>query len=335
LFARELSDQTGIAIVVSELLDAKTVTAEFKGSPIEEVLATVARRLDVQATLAGDTWFVGELRPEDRAVLVRRVGRLVSEDLAGAVTTLLSQFGRVHSYADGLVIVGDRVDVLERISAMLDELEANQETTWCLQLHLVGSSTAGTLDVGLEGLPIFDFALAASTAGASAPNIASARWAGLIKTTNERSTSSVFASPLLLLNSGRKTILRDGQELRIPRKTVSDQGTVQTIGFDIVNTGLEIETEIIEKGLDSAILDVSITTSELNGFSEGGSPIITRQSLKCAPIIKSGGIYLLGSITRHSSLEKTQWLLKLTDSKSIREVQIWGRIQKVGQGVRQ
>jgi len=321
-----------VAIVVAEALDNKMVTAEFKKSPIEDVLATVARRLDVQATLSGDTWFVGELRPEDRAVLVRRIGRLVSEELSAAVNTLLSQYGRVHSYQDGLVIIGDRVDVLERINAMLDEIENQPESTWCVQLHLVGSSSTGTLELGLEGLPIFDFALAASTAGASAANVASARWAGLIKTTNEQTIGSVLASPLLLLNGGKRTMLRDGQELRIAKKVVSDQGTVQTLGFEVVNTGLEIQAQLTELDGNAAILDLEISTSDLNGFNDG-APIITRQTLKCAPTIQSGGIYLLGSISKQTSTTRNSWLLKVNDQKTIREVQVWCRIQRVSQGI--
>ena len=105
-FARMVAREAGISVVVEDDLDSKKISLEVSDTPAAEVLELVARRLGVELSRVGGAYFLGELRPEDRAVYVRRVRRLSSEELQAAVEVLISDNGRVTAYPDGLVVVG-------------------------------------------------------------------------------------------------------------------------------------------------------------------------------------------------------------------------------------
>src|ERR1700736_6621481 len=65
-FARWLANQSGVSVVVQASLDSSPVSIDVQGQSVEQVLAAVARRLNVAVSRLGSVYFIGELRPEDK-----------------------------------------------------------------------------------------------------------------------------------------------------------------------------------------------------------------------------------------------------------------------------
>ena len=171
---RELSDQTKVSIVAEAGLDQSPVTLDVIDVPVDEVLGVIARRLGVQVTRTGSIYFLGSLRPEDKGVLVRRVRRLSANELSDSVSVLLSQNGSVRAHEDGLVIVGDRVEVLARVVELLDRIERADTSSWVVQLHLVQLSDRALADWGLDVEPAADIGLAFASASSSLQSLTTA-----------------------------------------------------------------------------------------------------------------------------------------------------------------
>ena len=93
----------------------------------------LGRRLNCRATRIGNVWFLGAIAPEDRGVLVRSVRRLKAEELTKVCTLFASEVGRQVAFEDGLVVVADRVEVLQRLVQALDQLEATPAGCWVVR----------------------------------------------------------------------------------------------------------------------------------------------------------------------------------------------------------
>ncbi len=108
-------------------------------------------------------------KPSDRAAIVRRVRRLKSSDLSSVLRQVLSGIGAVQVFPDGLCIISDTVEVLDRVAAIIDQLEAAESVTWCVRLpypptvgpghpelgpgRRSGSTLAATLGSASQGIP--------------------------------------------------------------------------------------------------------------------------------------------------------------------------------------
>lgn len=339
-FVRWLSNQTGSSIVVSRSLDDVPVTIEVVNQTPDEVLGVVARRAGVQVTRSGNLYFLGDLRREDRGVLVRRVRRLASEDIQAAVDTLRSEYGSSAAFADGLLVMGDRVEVLTRINELLDQVEQAESPTWVVQMYLISLSKTEIADLGFDATPAADVSLAFASnshtglAGASALG-ASAKLKGgldaLLRFARSRSGETLFAQPLFYLADGASAEMVRGDRVPVPRQTVSDQGTVTTAGFEFVQTGLQLSVRLREVTESAAALDADLSLSSVTGFVQA-APITTQETFKTRAIVASGGVYLLGSIER-SDLKRSDAVgLKVGDAATAeaRTLQVWARAVRVG-----
>lgn len=299
-----------------------------------DVLGIVARRLGVQVSRTGSLYFLGTLRPEDKGVLVRRVRRLSSADLQQATISLLSDVGRLAVMPDGLCVVGDRVEVLQRVNELFDAIDSATDGSIVVQLHLVSLSATAIRELGLETTPTLD--VAATFAGAASGGMDSAATLtaglrGVLNVAASDSSSHVIAQPLFVCVEGSEAKLVRGERIPVPKRVVSDQGTVTTSGFDYIQTGLDVGVIVRETGGGLLRVTLNVQQSSKSGEIEG-SPIVANEGLTTEAAIQPGGVYLLGSLDRREDMLGTGGRMRLgfADSRSDQQVQVWLRAYRVG-----
>lgn len=339
-FARMLADRAGVSVVVSSRLDDRPVSLEVQDVSVGSVLALVARRLGVELTYSGGVHFIGELRPEDRGVYVRRVRRLDRDGLTGAVETLLSQNGRVQAYDDGLVVVGDRVEVLHRVAELLDRVESAGADSWVVQVHMLATRESDLSDFGLDAVPALDAAVTYATASNAPDDGAAASLSGSLTAMlrAERTIESVelVTAPLFVLVDGGVATLADGDELRVPQFSISEFGVQTVTGFELVQTGLSMEVGLRDLGDERARVEFSTQLSAVVGFVEGNLPTINTQRYRTNAVIRSGGVYLLGSLDRGRTLQGVDGPFRSAkrDEFEDRTFHVWLRAFRIDGGVR-
>ena len=338
-FTRMISNETGVSIVVSARLDSRPVSIEVREVEVGAVLALVARRLGVELTYSSGVYFIGELQAEDRGVYVRRVRRLDSAGLSAAIQVLLSTNGRVSTYNDGLVVVGDRVEVLQRVDDLLNQVESAGADSWVIQLHMVSTRRTDMSEFGLDITPALDVAANfASSSAVPSPGLTRSVAAGLnaiLRTAKRKEDLAVLTEPMFILVDGGEANIADGDELRVPRFSITDEGTQSVTGFEIVQTGLVINVGIRDLGSSRAQLSLSTSISSVVGFVEGNLPTINRQSYRTNAVIRSGGVYLLGALTRTSSLQAVDGILSMVEEndESKQNVLVFARAYRISGGV--
>lgn len=334
-FLRWVSDQAAVSIVADEALDKADVTVDVVDVPISQLLSSVARRLGVQLTRTGTVYFLGEGRPEDRGVLVRKVVRLDAESLTSAIGVLLGEHGRSQVQDDGLVIVGDRVEVLEKVINMLDQVESAPIDAWVVQLFLVSVNDRWEQELGIDVEQAVDVATTFALASGGDNNIGevqvSAELNAALAATLNADQASVVAQPLFVLVDGSESRFSDGQSIPIPQRSTSAEGTVTTESFEYVDIGINALVAVRDVGRDRALLHLDIELTTLAGFVEE-APIISGERFDTQAVIQSSGVYLLGQLTTdtRNNGRRGQLGLVSTYSEDRGNLQVWARSYRIG-----
>ncbi len=329
-FVRFISDEARVSVVVDATLDDRLVTVDVVDVPLDDLLGVVARRLNVQVTRTGRLFFIGNLRPEDRGVLVRKVGRIDKEGLRTAVGVLLSQFGQVVSFEDGLVVVSDVVEVLSRVHELLDRIDTAPVGSWVVQLHVISMSQRAESEFGFDARPALEVAATFATgSGSSSVDVSGGLQAMLIAEAS-RDDVNMVASPTFLLVDGKPSSFVDAQEIPVPVRSTSDQGTVTTLSFDVTQVGFTVSVLLRELSGDRALLSVESELSTLQGFVET-SPIKNVTRFVNESAIHASGVYLLGSLKQRRQADGVSGPLNLlvTDDDSHSTLQYWCRAYRI------
>ncbi len=319
-------------------LEAKLVTMEVRDQPISEVLNLVARRIGVNVKRRGSLYYVGALRPEDRGVLVRRVRRLNQAQLAEVLQVFAGQNGRAAQFADGLVVVGDTVEGLDRINEMIDQVEAAETSVWVVQLHLISYSRNAVDELGINIEPAAKAGLA--FASGSALGAAGTSWElatsldAVLQVAYGRDDVAVTAAPMFIVSDGEKASFVQGDRVPIPRRTVSPEGTVTTAGFDYVQTGVNVELTLRETEPRGARVDVAVNMSDVKRFVEE-APVTGEERFQTGAVVKAGGVYLLGTLVKDRSRGRRAlgWQTQDYRTWEAQVVQVWAQAYRIGGAV--
>jgi hypothetical protein len=329
-----LSQQTGLSFVCEANLDEKTVTIEAHGVDIEEVMSMISRRIGVEVHRAGRIFYVGTFRPEDRAVLVRRVRRLERVQIQEAVSVLQSGDGRVAVYDDGLVVIGDKLQVLTRIDNLLEQVEASDAAVWAVQFWLVSLTDSALLDLGFDLTPSLDVAVAFAqgSAGAASTATLNGGLSAVLEAAQEETQAELIVEHLALIRDGVPHTFFEGNEWPVRIERTSNEGTATTTDVNYVSTGLTVEGLLREFSPDSAKLAVKVDLSELVAVVDGFAPQTAVTRFDTEAIVQSNGVYLLRSHRTGNQNKVKRSLLRpgLREENRARTFQLWARARRVG-----
>ncbi len=294
---RILCDKTGVSVISSSKLDSDPITIEAHDQEVSKVLAGAARRLGCQLTKAGSIYFLGDLRPEDKGILARRVYRLDQQGLKDSIQTLLSEQGRVTAFTDGLLIVADRVEVLTRVSELIDQIGASSSSVWVIQYYLLQYTDSDILTLGLDTVPALQISASAATNSGRYQAQLTAGFNSVLRATRELSKESVRAEPLLLVEDGSTAGYHSGKHIPVAQKTVSPEGTVTTTGYSYVDTGLNLDVTVRSVSPGSARIKTEFSLSDVVDYVDS-NPVTETDKITSTAVVNTGGVYLLGYITR-------------------------------------
>lgn len=329
LFARYLADQAGVSVIVGSDLDELPVTLEAVDVNLSDLMSVVARRLGVEVVQRGDLYYLGALRAEDIGILVRRVGGYSLEDLDAAVSVLLSEFGRVASLEDGVLIIGDRVEVLVRVNEMLDAMESAKVKTWLVQVYLISVRNADSQAFGFDVIPAIE--LSARLASAGDVFEASAGLDAVLTAAQNSERLSVVSSPLMLMLDGVQASWRRVTTIPIAQPIVLDSGAVATAGFEDQEVGLTVRSRIRGQLHGRGRFELSIENTSLLDVTAEGAAITDGFNYDTVATVRDGGVYLLGSLgidQRSDNLDGQTGLVRSMSSEAT-QLHVWAKVYAV------
>jgi len=327
-FLRWISDNGNVSVVAESNLDTRLVVLDVVNQPVSEILGVVARRLGVQVTRSGTLYFLGDLKPEDRGVYVRKVTRLDADEVYQAVAILLSEHGRCVTYPDGMCLVGDRVEVINKIDELLNSIQAIPADSWVVQYYVLSVTEGHEKELGVDISSSLDLAFTLHNGEADILN--NGLLSALIRAEKSTTLIDMVAQPLMAMLDGKQATFNNGEILRVPQKTVSDQGTVTTTGYETINTGLTLVSSIRDLGGSKAKLKTELTMAQLINYIED-APVLSNDSFFTEVSIESGGVYLIGSLNIINTSDRNKHFLNSYEisSQEKRQIQIYVKAHKI------
>ena len=323
-FLRWLSNETGISVVCAKTLDSEPVTVDIVSQGVDGVLSVVARRLGVQVTRTNNVYYIGQLSAEDRGVLVQRVSRLKGQQLIDSVTCLLSENGRVTGYDDGLAVVGDKVEILQRVAELFDGIEQAPCDAWFIQFFLFSFHNENLLEYGV------DLSLDASLAVRifDGADVKSGFLTAALKASHDDKLVTLVSNPFFVLADGYNAGYVSGQNVPIPKKTVSDAGTITTTGYDYQQTGLQFAVSLRQIQNSKASLSFTFESSTIVDYIEA-APITLTEKFDSTFNIKTNQPYLVGSVKTSQQSDRIVGFLNQTKDATGDTLQIWCKAYKI------
>jgi len=145
--------------------------------------------------------------------------QLSGESLSVAVRSLLSENGKVQAYPDGLVVVGNKVSVLQRVNEMLDQIEQAGVSTWAVQVYFLTISRDMENKLGLRvGHDIkFSFLLdQAQTLGTECNNaLTGFKYTALLEASTKEQGIRRLAVPMFHLVDGSSSVFKSGLDINL------------------------------------------------------------------------------------------------------------------------
>lgn len=332
-FLRWVSDEAGVSVIADSSLDAKKVSVDVIDVPVSQLLGSVSRRFNVDLTRTGNVFFLGRTRPEDRGTLVRKVNRLNGEELQQAIQTLLSENGRAIALSDGVVIVGDTVEVLGKVNELLDGIERAPLDGWVVQFHLLSINDSASRELGLDVVPALELsaALAASSTGGTTDALSAAGTLnGILRATATTEGAGIVARPMFLMVDGVTGRHSNADTVPIVKRAITESGAITTEDVEFIDIGLVVDVGLREVGDSRALLTVKVQLSSLTGFVQD-IPTSRGQNYETTAVVESGGVYLLGEMVRTDQRQSKEGILGTVDTSENENqtVQVWVRAYRV------
>ena len=299
---RILADEYGVSVIVEEGLDERPVTMDLDQVPVSAVMESLGRRYGADAVQRAGLWYLGQVDQRDRALMVTRLGRYSVEQGLDLVKVMLSESGDVVVTPSGTAIIADQPGVLRQVSDALEELSAVRVPTWVVQLYLVSLDVGKTREFG------FDVDQALSVSGqfhrgsfsSDHQGLLSGSLSALLRLGREQSAAHIETRPLLVLRSGERSQIRQGLDIPVPRRSVSDQGTVTVVGYDMIETGLALDVSLAEIDEKQASIRIHVSSSDVVALVGDEVPQVSTAQLHTSLDVVSGGVYLAGQVERSS-----------------------------------
>lgn len=326
-FCQIFSDSTGKGIVFDSSLDKETVSFEFKNATPDEIMQLISRRFGKELLFYGNTFFLGTLKKEDRGYFIHRVRGYDVSEINAFCNSMISEFGKVNVSSDGLLFVSDRASVILQLRSMIDQLEKSSCDAWIVQFFLVLEKKDFRLDYGAEVTTSGDLSFLLTKGEGAKTDFSNVGQSLNLIFNSQSNMSRVLASPMLLCRDGSESRWSDGLRIPIPKKSVSDQGTVTTTGFDYQDTGLQLSLSVRET-LTGALLKYKLIDSSVTGYVEY-QPILRSSELEGACPVVSGKVYLIGELMRTESTDSSSKVLSFMTDDSKTRMQVFCRLYKI------
>lgn len=294
-FLAFIANHGNVSIIADNSLDNSLISLTVNDIEADRVLESVARKLNVYLRRDNNLFFIGNIRDEDNSIYVTKCSRLSVEEITNALTALMSQGSRFACYSDGLVIINAPANTLLNADKMFKAINSAPVDSWIVQFLFLVFRESDIKDLNFNVGGSFDLASVAAGDSTSSAALDLA-----IKKSIELGKAKLTSQPLIVMEDGSQATINDGEDVPIPKKSVSDQGTVTVIGVEYRRTGVSIDVICKDMGNGNVRLVGNLGIDSISGYN-GDYPIVKGQHFSFRSSLQSNKSYLITAMTQELS----------------------------------
>jgi hypothetical protein len=316
-----LTQETNAPIVWSQTLDSTLASGTFNGVSLPAVLEVLSRRSGASVTEIGGVFYLGEIKKEDRAFTVLRLPPVSKTDFLTAVKQSCSIEGAV-SVVGSCVWICDNIESLRKLVSAVETIRERSERSYVAEIYFirVNEEHFVQLSANLEFNQIDVFA--------SSFNVEKL-FSMFVEGDAATGWSQISQRPVLYLSEGRKVTFSDGKEITRERKTLTENGAVETTGYTKFMDGLQLSLLLNRVSEKSYTVDVDLSVSIFDKADKSTIPATDKSELKAEGLlIQDSQVYYVGSLRRDNRSNKGG-LFSFDGNKSHDMITIWLRIREL------
>ena len=297
----DLGYQAGVPIIVSSGVEGR-VDIELADVELMRAVRAVASQVSASVSVVDGVITVGGERKGD-VIRIIDPGFFDADDAAEILGGLLGDDAEVRAIG-GRLFASLPASALETLREAEGFLRVGPDA-WAvtIQVYEVGKdfqrrsgidwSLLSEASLGLSmGSEVEEPGVSSSVVAAVT---ALGEWAA------DGSDVELMLNTTLYVVEGFEAKLQRGDVLRIPRRTVSPQGTSTTTDFTVIETGLTIDLSA-RRVPGGALLGIRPSISDVAGFVDS-APTVTERSIETTALVRSGDYIVLTGLDSFRSSE--------------------------------
>jgi len=320
-----LTDQTGISIIWAQGLDNTTLYGSYFDEPLGLVLESVARRVNASVTEIDGIYYIGETNSNDVVTAVVRMIPAEKTELLTALQKGVSDRGKI-AVVGGSLYISDTFENVRKLLLDLEKLRQHAEHAYVAEVYFIRVKEDDFLkvtgDLQIRQVDVF----------ASTTNL-DELFQMFVDASAGKSFASVEQRPVLYLSEGRKANFEVGSEIIREKKTVLENGVVQTTGYEKFNDGLKLSLTLGRVSADNYAVDFDLQVSTFEAAAKNSTDIpAADKSQLVLPglLVNDSKIYYVGSLRRKDSRRGFS-LFGLDTGKSNDLLTVWFRVRELKQ----
>jgi hypothetical protein len=264
---------------------------------------------------------LGEIKKEDRAFTVLRIPPVSKESFLTAIKQSCSVEGAV-SVVGSCVWICDNMESLRKLVSAVETIRERSERSYVAEIYFIRVNEEHfvqlSADLEFKQVDVFSSAFNVEQLFEMFINAdASSGW------------SQISQRPVLYLSEGRKVTFTDGKEITRERKTLTENGAVETTGYTKFQDGLQLSLLLNRVSDKSYTVDVDLSVSIFDKTDKATIPATDKSELKSEGLlIQDSQVYYIGSLRRDNRSSKGG-LFSYNGNKSHDMITIWLRVREL------
>ena len=320
-----LTDQTGVSIVWAQGLDNAILYGSYFEESLGLVLESVARRVGASVTEINGIYYIGDANLNDVVTAVVRMIPTEKEELLTALKQGVSDRGKV-AVVGGSLYISDTFENVRKLLVDLEKLREHAEHAYIAEVFFIRVKEDDFLkvtgDLQIKSVDVF----------ASTTNL-DELFQMFLDASAGKGFASVEQRPVLYLSEGRKANFDVGSEIIREKKSVLENGMVQTTGYERFNDGLKLSLSLGRVSPDNYAVDfdLEVSTFEASAKNSDNVPAADKSQLTLPGLlVQDSKVYYVGSLRRKDS-RKGFSLFGLDTGRSNDVLTVWFRVRELKQ----
>ena len=320
-----LTDQTGVSIVWAQSLDDAILYGSYFDEPLGLVLESVARRVGAVVAEINGIYYIGDANRNDVVTAVVRMIPTEKQELLTALQQGVTDQGKV-AVIGGSLYISDTFENVRKMLADLEKLREHAEHAYIAEVFFIRVKEDDFLkvtgDLQIKSVDVF----------ASTTNL-DELFQMFLDASAGKGFASVEQRPVLYLSEGRKANFDVGSEIIREKKSVLENGMVQTTGYERFNDGLKLSLSLGRVSTDNYAVDfdLEVSTFEASAKNSDNVPAADKSQLTLPGLlVQDSKIYYVGSLRRKDS-RKGFSLFGIDTGRANDVLTVWFRVRELKQ----
>jgi hypothetical protein len=317
---RDICGQCSLSVVIPQDMGSVPCDLQLNDVPIEDALTLLCSLGDkVSFNLLGDTITFSENTMQSVGIVEPYFADI--DELSNVIASVLPKDSAIR-IANGMIVIGG-TELSVAQSKLVSELVATKKPrSWFVDVAILSMSDNWQVGLGIDG-SIGGVVKSSTSNKGVLDYVLDGTWSidyGL-------GIDQVILRTGIIVLEGTESTITSTDEIPIPQRTVSPEGTVTISGYTTVSAGIVLSIKAVAVP-DGLRVDINPSISDVTGFVSE-KPIVSKKSISSTVIVKENDKIILSGLWSDRVSRNIGSLLTLGASESSTEWLVCARFRRL------